>query len=115
MLPQLQARADLILTVLSYEHRLNGDVAQYKAIVQLVDGSRLHINEVWIANALHKYAYYRLTPTGALLQGWDNAPHHPHISTYPHHIHTPSEIAQSLIRSLGDVLSELTRQLLEYP
>lgn len=88
MLSLLQARSTLILAILQYEHRVQGQVEQFKAVVELADGSRLHINEVWLSGFLRKYAYYWLTPSGALVQGWDNAPHHPHIATYPHHPHT---------------------------
>lgn len=32
---------------------------------------------------------YTLVKGVQRLMGWDNAPHHPHISTAPHHFHTP--------------------------
>ncbi|CAN5671300.1 DUF6516 family protein [soil metagenome] len=111
MLTLLQARPALILAILQYEHRLQGQVEQFKAIVELADGSRLHINEVWLSSLLRKYAYYWLTPTGVLVQGWDNAPHHLHIVTYPHHSHTPGQVHASQIHTLTDALDELTRQL----
>lgn len=53
MLPLLQARSALILAILQYEHRVQGHVEQFKAIVELKDGSRLHINEVWLSGTLH--------------------------------------------------------------
>jgi len=81
MLSQLHAYPTLILSVVKYEHRLKESVEQFKAVVELVDGSYLRINEVWIKGALEKYAYYWLTPTGAVIQGWDNAPHHPSTRT----------------------------------
>jgi hypothetical protein len=111
ILAQLQACTTLILSVPHYEHRVIGNIEQYKAIAHLVDGSRLHINEVWLQGVLHKYAYYWLTPTGALLQGWDNAPHHRHISTYPHHTHTPGQVEPSHVRTLAGVLNELERRV----
>lgn len=83
MLASLQGRNDLILSVPRYEHRLSGSVEQFKAVAQLVDGFRLHINEVWIESRLHKYSYYWLTPNGDLIRGWDNAPHHPNLATFP--------------------------------
>jgi hypothetical protein len=98
MLAQLQARSRLVSAVLDSEHRLKGSVEQFKAVAQLIDGSRLHVNEVWLSGSLHKYAYYWLTPTGALLHGWDNAPHHPHIPTYPHHSHTVDQVHSSSVR-----------------
>ena len=42
MLGQLHARPELIAAVLRYEHRLRDVVEQCKAVVQLVDGTRLH-------------------------------------------------------------------------
>jgi hypothetical protein len=112
MLAQLQARQALIPRILHYEHRLKGSVEQFKAIAQLSDASRLHVNEVWLSGVLHKYAYYWLTPGGDLLQGWDNAPHHPQIATHPHHTHLPDGMQPSVLRSLADILDELERRLL---
>lgn len=42
-----------------------------------------------------------LIPAGALVQGWDNAPHHPHIVTSPRHMHTLNGIDMSMLRSLA--------------
>jgi hypothetical protein len=111
MLEELRSHPQLILEVVSYSHRINGAVAQHKAVARLVDGSTLHINEVWIGGELRKYAYYQVTPTGDVVQGWDNAPHHPGVSTYPHHRHGASGVEASAVRSLADVLVNLTTQL----
>ena len=111
MLSQLQSHPALILTVVKYEHRLKESVEQFKAIVELVDGSYLRINEVWLNGELEKYAYYWLTPTDSIIQGWDNAPHHLEISTYPHHTHTKNRISVSQVRSLADVLDSLKQKI----
>ena len=101
--------ADFVRRVVRYEHRVDGSLAQYKAVVDLADGTRLHINEVWIQNRLEKYAYYRLTAGGTLICGWDNAPHHLHVDTYPHHVHEQDTVKPSTVRSLVDVLRLLTQ------
>jgi len=111
MLEELRSQPQLILEVVSYNHRIDGAVAQHKAVTRLVDGSTLHINEVWIEGELRKYAYYQVTPTEDVIQGWDNAPHHPGISTAPHHYHGASGVEASAVRSLRDVLELLTAQL----
>jgi len=111
MLQELRSHPTLIIAVTKYEQRLRGSVEQFKAVVQLINGSHLHINEVWVEGKLEKYAYYWLTPTDDVIKGWDNAPHHPEVSTYPHHIHQSGTVYSSQIRSLNDVLIFLTQQL----
>ena len=107
MLSQLQGRPGLVVAVSQYEHRLCDTVEQFKAIVQLVDGTRLHISEVWVGGELRKYAYFQVTPDGQIIRGWDNAPHHPEIDTYPHHLHMSKGIHPSAVRALVDVLDIL--------
>ncbi len=111
MLAQLQDRPNLISATLKYEHRLRDEFEQVKAVVQLVDGTYLHLNEVWINGMLRKYAYYQLTPTNEVIRGWDNAPHHPEVSTHPHHFHYTGDIHPSMIRSLNDLLEMLSGEL----
>ena len=112
MIAFLRLQQPLIQRIIEYEQRASGNLEQSKAVVELVDGSRLHINEVWIQGVLQKYAYYWLTPTGTLLQGWDNAPHHPDIATYPHHTHTRAGIQPSTVWTLADVLNMLKKHLI---
>jgi hypothetical protein len=55
------------------------------------DGSRLHISEEWRSGVLGAYSYYWLDVRDALIQGWDNAPHHPHLAGFPHHTHVGAQ------------------------
>jgi len=106
MRAELDAHPSLIAAMLSYAQLLRGSVEQYKAIVQLVDGTYLHLNEVWIDGELRKYAYFQVTPAGSVIRGWDNAPHHPEVATHPHHFHAAG-ITASEVRTLTDVLDVL--------
>jgi len=54
------------------------------------DGSCLQVSEDWQSGALGAYSYYWLDPQNALIIGWDNAPHHTNIATFPHHKHVGS-------------------------
>ena len=103
----------LIAAVVHVTHRRAGSIEQFKAELQLTDGSYLHINEVIVDGELCKYAYYRITPTGDVLQGWDNAPHHPEIASYPHHQHRQTSVYPSSVRTLTDVFERLKRQIQE--
>jgi hypothetical protein len=101
----------LVIALTRLTRRLDGSLEQIKADVQLADGSRLHLNEVYVLGQLRKYSYYRLSPTGEVIQGWDNAPHHPEIASYPHHLHQEDAVHPSRIRSLADVLAQLAEEL----
>lgn len=111
MIPETLEQHTLITAVSHLTHRLDGSVEQFKAEVQLIDGSRLYINDVYIDKELRKYAYYRLTPGGEILQGWDNAPHHPEIASYPHHLHQQGFVQSSPVQSLDAVLALLETHL----
>ena len=112
MLAVLHSHTDLISSIERFEHRTNFAIEQYKAVARLIDGTTLHINEVWHSGQLKKYAYYWVSPTGTVLQGWDNAPHHSSIATHPHHTHIESKVFGSGVNTLEDVLAILTARLL---
>ena len=103
----LLERSSLVVAVTDYLHRKSGSVEQFRAVAFLVDGTRLHINEVWIGGELIKYAYYHLSPANEVIRGWDNAPHHPEVETFPHHCHRAGQVEASRVRSLRDVLDFL--------
>jgi len=75
----------------------------------LVDGSELHIREFFsLDNTL--YSYHWQDENGSLRIRWDNAPHHPHLRTYPHHKHTP-ELKESEEIRLEEVLKVIREKL----
>ncbi len=58
-----------------------------RLILYLRDGTSLRLTEQWSGDVLERYSYYWLTATNELKVGWDNAPHHTHLETFPHHKH----------------------------
>jgi hypothetical protein len=38
-----------------------------------------------------KYRHHWQDQAGRLIKRWDNAPHHPHVSSFPHHLHDATE------------------------
>lgn len=70
-------------------------VAQYRMRVALVDGSLLQCVERvrQLADGLfaEKYSFHWQRSDGSLIRRWDNAPHHPEISSFPHHVHEGDE------------------------
>ena len=79
----------------------------------LINSDRLHISEAWDDETLIRYAYYWLKQNDELRIGWDNAPHHPEVSTHPHHKHieTQENIQASDKTNLEDVLRLIKTRL----
>ena len=83
------------------------ELMHLKASIVLVDGSELHISEVWVGDELEKYSYYWLEETEKIIAGWDNAPHHPDIDTFPHHKHGKEGVEPSKPMNARVVLERL--------
>ena len=60
-----------------------------------------------------KYSFHWQDHNGNLLKRWDNASHHPEISTYPHHLHDSAEDAvfPHPPVTVGDILKNINEQL----
>lgn len=62
---------------------------RYRAI--LVDGGMIELSERGIEIqgelAITRYRHHWQDGRGRLIKRWDNAPHHPEIDTFPHHLH----------------------------
>ena len=43
----------------------------------------------------HNYRFQYMDSNKDLIKRWDNAPHHPHISSHPFHLHEKSNILPS--------------------
>ena len=54
-----------------------------------------------------KYRYQFMDPQNICLFRYDNAPHHPDITTHPHHKHAGEEVIGSCEPTLFDVLLEI--------
>lgn len=79
----------------------------------LINSDKLHISEAWDEETLIRYAYYWLKQNDELRVGWDNAPHHPEVSTHPHHKHITAQesIQASEETTLEDVLRFIKKKL----
>ena len=80
-----------------------GDGWYYKIEVQLEDHSVLHARE-YADEEERNYSYHWQDEKNQLRVRWDNAPHHGHISTHPHHKHVEDDIQPSSEISFAEVL-----------
>jgi len=58
-----------------------------RVILYLKDGTSIRVTEQWDKKILKRYSYYWLDTAYELKIGWDNAPHHTQLETFPHHKH----------------------------
>jgi hypothetical protein len=82
----------------------------YRLKIQFEDNSVLFVREYADENE-RNYAFHWQDENYQIITRWDNAPHHRHIVTFPHHKHTPEGIVESLEISLPEVIEEIQQQL----
>jgi len=56
-----------------------------------------------------KYRYHYMDKEQNMLFRYDNAPHHGHLSTFPHHKHCPTEVQEHDEPTLYEVLLEIAQ------
>ena len=89
-----------------------------KAVQNLATKWRLELThgyvlDVYYNETLGKYGY-TLVSAGVRLLGWDNAPHHPELANFPHHVHQPDgRIESSTLTGDPDHDLEQVRRKLE--
>lgn len=57
------------------------------------------------------YSFHWQDQDDRMIMRWDNAPHHRHVVTFPHHKHTPDGVFENVELALFDVLEEVRKQL----
>ena len=57
------------------------------------------------------YTYHYQDRQNNLIFRYDNAPHHPEVSTHPHHKHTPQGLEAANPLNLWDILRETDAHL----
>lgn len=87
--------------------------------ITFVDGSRLvffdFLRQVSAGLDREKYRYHFMDNSNQLIFRYDNAAHHPVVTTFPHHKHTPTGVTDSPAPSFAPVLVEVERHVLNIP
>jgi hypothetical protein len=106
----LHSRHDITLEELHLMLTTVGAI--FKANARFYDGSRLLIVEEVervssrdVRRVAYKFHYQQTD--GTLVFRYDDSPHHPHLSTFPHHKHTGDSIIEAAVPDLADVLREI--------
>jgi hypothetical protein len=56
-------------------------------LVELAERVEVQAEEIVVT----KYCHHWQNQDGCLIKRWDNAPHHPQVVSFPHHLHDGSE------------------------
>jgi len=106
----LRSRRDLALESLRVTPATLGAV--FEARVRFYDGSELILAEELeqagprnVRRVAYKFQYQQAD--GALIFRYDNAPHHPQISTFPDHKHLGAQVSEAHAPDLTEVLREI--------
>ena len=84
-----------------------------RGIILFDDDTRLEFVEVKDTDVSEKikYRYQYMDKDHAMVFRYDNAPHHSHIPTFPHHKHVDEEhVKESREPTLDDVLLEIAQR-----
>lgn len=100
----LEAYADIIEGMEDLEIVEKNLVSRLKVRLRLFDGSMLWAREVWVKGEMEAYSYYWLRSDETVIIGWDNAPHHKDVKTFPHHKHIGDRVEDSQERNMRVVL-----------
>ncbi len=87
------------------------DEETLRVILYLKDGTNLRVAEQWAGRFLKRYSYYWLTIENKLKIGWDNAPHHTKLESFPHHKHVGRQenMEESTETCLEEVMAIILR------
>ena len=87
--------------VLDYKRWKTGRYIKLKIILK--NGTVLFVREYLDEND-RNYSFHWQDKDNRLIARWDNAVHHKHIRTFPHHKHIGATVSESFEISLAEVL-----------
>ncbi len=111
ILDTIQSFSEILSSFNIIEFLEDERVTKSKVKVTLRNNSVLWIREVGFKDQIISYSYYWLRSDNSIIIGWDNAPHHQDIETFPHHKHIGKNIEPSQETSLEHVLTYISKFL----
>jgi len=94
----------IIHSIEKIEYAHTGPISIFRAKLLFIDNTVLQVQEVAEEDNVLAYSYYWLRTDNTVIIGWDNAPHHKEIKSYPHHRHKGKSVEESQQHNLKDVL-----------
>lgn len=95
------------------ERRVTPLTGYWHAKLLLKEGTGLYVTEYVVLEKKvikSKYKYHWQDKNGNLIARWDNVPHHPEISSFPHHKHVKDRVQESKEFSLEEILDLIRKE-----
>ena len=94
----------------------SGETLYLKGSLRFIDSSVLEI-ALFAGGSAHalkvdKYRFQYMNSDGQMMFRYDNAPHYPAMSSFPHHKHMPDKVISSSMPSISDLLNEISAVML---
>lgn len=110
-------RDDLLVIFLDFHRVYAGPKTAYiKGKVRFIDNSLLSLfQHVCFKEGkliITDYRYHYMDSKNRLIFRYDNAPHHPDLTTFPHHKHISSGEKESGMPSIEDLLTEIHQHII---
>jgi len=115
-------RIELIRRVILSKLRITGETTRalsldpsrddsgYFVLRFYLDGDYIDVYELLDSGQILRYSY-ALIHGGKRVLGYDNAPHHPEIYTYPHHKHYENQVLPLENPSIESFIEEVSQYL----
>jgi hypothetical protein len=111
----IYSRREIEVEYLRVEEVLPDRLGAIGGRLRFYDGSLLAFDETVIERGIvlvkTDYAYHYQRADGTLVFRYDNAPHHPEVSTFPDHIHIQGRVEATEPPDLSNVLSRIDELL----
>jgi hypothetical protein len=93
------------------------DTVYLKGSILFMDSSTLDIaifaKKLHKALSIKKYRFHYMNKQGQMLFRYDNAPHHPELSSFPDHKHIENSTIPASPRGFKDIFNEITAMILK--
>ncbi len=103
-------KSELIIEFNILDFKIFEDGFYIKIHANLINNTELHIREYADAEE-RNYSYHWQTTDQQLIMRWDNAPHHKHLESYPHHVHDEDKLLPNLQISCQDILKIIEEKI----
>ncbi len=114
---EIKLRLVLDPTVESFEvisEKIKEKEGYLRVTLKLSGDSVVHCFEYVLSDGsigISKYSFHWHDAAGNLICRWDNAPHHPELDNFPHHVHTKDTVSASSGMDFRKVLGEVKAAL----